>query len=153
MLFQLPLFISSNERPKELINVIRRVVGESETKVTHLDCADYAVGEACVERKKVGNFVSSMVKEKGEKKELWDQLDRCTKAYQHPYLFLEGNLSSTNDPSSCYADGRYRQVGYLAVQAAICKVQDMGVTVVWTGDYNETAIMLKWIHSKYGGGR
>lgn len=149
-----PLQISSNERPKDLVNTIRLVVGPGETKVEHLDCADYAVGTVCgVERKKVGNFVSSMVKDKGDRKELWDQLDRCLNAYQHTYLLLEGRLSSTNDPSSCYADGRYRQVGYLAVQGALWKVQDIGVKVIWTGDYGETALVLKWLHSKHGGGR
>ena len=148
------LTISGNERPKAYVDTIRQVVGEDKTAVGPLKCADYAVGTRVgVERKRTGNLVSSLTKtvHQGtdqEDKELWDQMRRCLETYQRVYLLVEGSLEMTTDPKACYAEGRYRKVGWVAVQSALNKVQEMGVWLVWTRDIGETALWLKWMHGK-----
>ena len=149
------LTICSNERPKDYVDTIRRVVGENRTVVGPLKAADYAVGDYVgIERKRVGNLVSSMVKvlhpgTDREQKELWDQLDRCLEMYHRVYLLVEGSLEATADPRVCYADGRYRKVGWMAVQATLDRVQEMGVKLVWTRDGQEAALWIRWCYDKY----
>lgn len=149
------LTISSNERPKDYVDTIRRVVGENRTVVGPLKAADFAVGTTVgVERKRTGNLVSSLVKvlhqgEDREQKELWDQMARCLEMYQRVYLLVEGSLEATADPRVCYAEGRYRKVGWMAIQAALDRVQDMGARLVWVRDGQETALWIRWMYDKF----
>lgn len=122
------------------------------SEVGTLSCADYAIGvEVGVERKKINNLLGSMTKRLvSGKTELWDQLDRCQLLYKHTYLLIEGDLDPGTEPSWCYADGRRRQIGYLAVIATIEQVQEHGIHVIWTRDSAATAKVLRWLHQRYG---
>lgn len=142
------LSIDTREKPLDLIRVIRRVVGEEDTEVVKLECADYAVGTVLgVERKRLGNLVSSMVTPRGDTTELWDQLERCLVAYSHVVLLIEGTLEAVADPKLCVADGRWRKVPYMSVVATLAKVQEKGVMVLWTANVHETSLVLKWLHT------
>lgn len=144
------LRIDKRERPPSLIHLIREVVGEDRTEVVLLPCADYALGTLVgVERKKAGNLVSSLVRTmRSGEKELWDQLHRCLKTYNHTYLIVEGSLTAVGDPRHCKADGRLRKVPYLAVVSALVRAEEEGVTVLWTTSIEETALVLKWLHTR-----
>jgi len=77
--------------------------------------------------------------------ELFDQLGRCCRTYGRSILLVEGRLGAGRTPRGCIAGGRSRGVPYLAVQATLLKVQEMGVDVLWTNDSGETAKVLKWL--------
>lgn len=133
------------------MKTIRTIVGVDQTEIRKLDCADYAVGTAVgIERKTVGNLVGSMTKRTADGSiELWNQLDRCLSTYSAAYLIVEGDLDPAKEPGECLADGRVRKVPYLAVIATIARVQERGVQVVWTRDSTATALVLRWLRTRY----
>lgn len=140
------LLISSNERPKMFIEMMVRELGEDRVEVCHLDEGDYVWRDVVVERKKVDNLVSSIVKRKTSgKRELWDQLERCKESGRTVVLLVEGTLIATSDAKECIADGKHRRVPYLAVQSSIVAAQRKGVIVVHTDGMRETIKFLSWV--------
>ena len=142
------LKIDTRERPKDLINIIKRVLGDDKVSIETLHAADYAVSTwVGIERKRTNNLVSSIVRDyTGGVKEIWGQLKKCMDMYGRVYLLVEGTLEATADPKWCKVEGRMRQVPYVAVQASVDRAQDLGIHVMWTGDMQETALMLKWLY-------
>lgn len=145
-----PLTISSNERPKFLIDDLKASLGEGNYEVGRLDCADYALGtDLGVERKRADNLVSSLVKKldkEGRPTELDDQMRRCLTKYKRVVLLVEGHvLVQTSAPSDLIVDGRIRHVPYMAVQAKLLKLQEKGVRIIWTDGMTETIATLVWL--------
>ena len=145
------LRVDRREKPPTLVKTIRTIVGEDNTELATLPCADYAVGTVVgIERKKIGNLLSSMTTKMADGSiELWDQLARCVNHYDNTYLIVEGDLDPVANPKMSIADGRSRGVGYLAVQATIEKVQMQGIRVLQTRSEIGTALVLRWLWKKY----
>lgn len=77
------LFVDSRE-PDSILTLLKKRVPVT---VTKLDPADYVVGNIGIERKTIGDFLTSLASRR-----LYEQLGRLRRAYQHPYLLIEGLL-------------------------------------------------------------
>ena len=102
-------------------------------EVRKLQPADYVVGPIAVERKTVGDFVSSLFN-----KRLFDQIDRIRTAYGQALLVVEGDLAELDD---------FQNPG--AFYGALCHVSlDRGVSVIPTPDIEGTALLLATLHKR-----
>lgn len=77
------LFVDSRE-PESIIQLLKSRLSVS---VIKLDPADYVVGNVGIERKTVGDFLASLASGR-----LYEQLGRLRRAYQRPFLLVEGLL-------------------------------------------------------------
>lgn len=141
------LIYDRREKPKELIEVVTRVVGD--VTPGWLSSGDYTTASKVwgVERKRIGNLASSIAKKmKDGSKEFFNQLERCLQEYGRVYLVVEGlPVEATGDVRESVVEGRYRRVPYLSIQSAILWAQERGVRVVWTAGFTETALFLNYL--------
>ncbi|MEM4679873.1 MAG: ERCC4 domain-containing protein [Thermofilaceae archaeon] len=103
-------------------------------KFESLDVGDYLVSnDICIERKSSNDLVSSIID-----KRLFEQVRRLKRAYEKPVLIVEGELSETL---------RFRRVSYPQVYGALAAVMSMGVTVLSTTSYLDTARVIYYLYT------
>ncbi|MEM1928702.1 MAG: ERCC4 domain-containing protein [Thermofilaceae archaeon] len=103
-----------------------------------LDVGDYLVSsDVCIERKSSNDLVSSIID-----KRLFEQVRRLKRAYGKPVLIVEGGLAETL---------RFRRVSYPQVYGALAAVMSMGVTVLSTTSYLETARVIYCLYTLSAG--
>lgn len=145
------LYIDTREKPPEAVEVITMLMGRDKVERRTLPEGDYAAegGDWVVERKRISDLVSSMVKhyKVGGGNVLFDQLERCLDKYRRVFLLVEGRPVEVagGSFSESVVSGRYRKVPYLSHIGALLHIQDMGVRVVWTAGIQETAMFLFYL--------
>ena len=155
------LLIDSREQPSMYVRQLQGLLAIEETQVLTLPAGDYlycnhptlsleySKDHLLVERKKMGDFVSSFLQHnKNGKRRLIDQLERCGQLAGQVVLLLEGVLKPALDPSWLIADGRARKFPYMAAQGLLLSLQtELGVRILWTETPVITQVLLVGLHS------
>ena len=95
-----------------------------------LICGDFLVSDrVCIERKAVPDFTQSIIDGR-----LFHQLKLIKDNFEKPLLIIEGN------------DDLYERLHPNMVRGALASITlDMGIPIIWTNDFADTAGMIFWI--------
>ena len=110
--------------------MIARILHEKgyEIEVRRLEIGDFVIGDVCIERKTISDFVNSIID-----KRLFNQIRNMKEAYERQILIVEGE-------SDIYSQ---RNVHPNAIRGAIASIAlDFNISMIRTKDMNETADML-----------
>ena len=101
---------------------------EHEIEVKRLEIGDFIIGDVCIERKTISDFVNSIID-----KRLFNQIRNMKEAYERQILIVEGE-------GDIYSQ---RNVHPNAIRGAIASIAlDFNISMIRTRDMNETADML-----------
>jgi ERCC4-type nuclease len=104
--------------------------------IRRLKTADYVIDDIGIERKRIQDFVSSMI---SKKKRLWNQFDRLKKEFKHPYILISGKITDLD----C-------NVSNHAILGAIAYLATHGVTVCKVDSDSDLAYLILKIFERYG---
>ena len=101
---------------------------EYEIKVQRLEIGDFVIGDVCIERKTIRDFVSSIIDGR-----LFTQIKHMKESYERQILILEGE-------EDIYSQ---RNVHPNAIRGAIASIAlDFNISMIETRNMNETVDML-----------
>ncbi len=115
-----------DDRERLMLRVFHEL--NEKVEVKRLDIGDFVIGNVCVERKTIRDFVNSIID-----KRLFTQIDLMKKNYEKQILIVEGE-------GDIYSQ---RNVHPNAIRGAIASIAiDFGVPIIRTSSPIETAKML-----------
>lgn len=100
-----------------------------------LEVGDYVVSEdICVERKSSNDFISSIID-----KRLFEQARLLARAYRNPLIVVEGSF---------FEALKFRKIGYPQIYGAVAALVDIGVKLLFTENYRETAHVIYALYER-----
>jgi len=139
------VIIADSREPPGLIMRLREVVP---VEVTALHTGDFLIvdRDGCtigIERKELNDFLNAFALGRLQK-----QLTRLRRAYK-PILLLEGPYGMDDD-GRLTRRGRSTGWWYLSIQMALLAIQNTGIRVIQTTNYETTVAVLRGLHQRAG---